>query len=70
MKCKSRFCDLESGHLWKCQRLTVANTPQVVANAESVRVKDWRGKNRDRYNERERKRMRLKRAGFIGIAYG
>jgi hypothetical protein len=56
--------------LWKCQRLTVANTPQVVANAESVRVKDWRGKNRDRYNERERKRMRLKRAGFIGIAYG
>jgi hypothetical protein len=52
---------------------TVANSAMAVANKpkpESVRVSKWREANRERYNERERKRMRLKRAGFIGIAYG
>jgi hypothetical protein len=51
----------------------VANGATGVANKpkpESVRVSKWREANRERYNERERKRMRLKRAGFIGIAYG
>jgi hypothetical protein len=57
----------------------VANKAKPVANSagngvanksESARVQKWREKNRGRYNERERERMRLKRAGFIGIAYG
>jgi hypothetical protein len=38
--------------------------------SESERVKKWREANRGRYNERERARMRRKRSGFIGIAYG
>lgn len=37
---------------------------------ETERVEAWRGSNRVRYNKRERERMRLKRAGFVGIAYG
>jgi hypothetical protein len=69
MKCKNKLCDLESMHAGKC----VANTEPVanaVANKESQRVAKWRESNRDRYNERERERMKRKRAGFIGVAYG
>jgi hypothetical protein len=33
-----------------------------VANSESERVQKWRAKNRDRYNARERERMRASRA--------
>jgi hypothetical protein len=53
-----------------------AETPAMDRNGaanrltESARVENWRGPNRKRYNDRQRELMRLKRAGFIGIAYG
>lgn len=34
MKCKSRWCDLESGHSGRCQR--VVNTDSVVVNSGPV----------------------------------
>jgi len=42
----------------------VANKDGVanVANKESARVKRWRVKNREKYNARERERMRALRA--------
>lgn len=78
MKCKARWCDLESGHHGKCRR--VAN---VVANAnidsrasgvvetvgaaisEAARVQRWRESSRERYNKRQRELMRRKRAGVF-----
>lgn len=34
MKCKSKFCDMESGHKGKCQRLTGAiNTESAINSA-------------------------------------
>ena len=39
----------------------VANRP--VANSEAERVRKWRLANRERYNARERERMRAVRAG-------
>lgn len=53
-----------------CGLLRVNGADAASRPTESQRVKAWREKNRDRYNERERERMRLKRSGFIGIPYG
>lgn len=36
MKCKSKFCDLESGHIGRCARLTAEITAEPAINAEEV----------------------------------
>lgn len=48
-----------------------APTDVATRPTESARVQKWREANRDRYNERERERMRKVRAKKpLGIAYG
>jgi carbonic anhydrase/acetyltransferase-like protein (isoleucine patch superfamily) len=51
--------------------IRVATEPQRSRRDVSERRQTkWQRDNRERYNKRMREYMRLKRAGFIGIAYG
>jgi hypothetical protein len=61
------------------QRGTPLDQPFVGVDAQTTSVRrdmperrqtKWQQENRERYNKRLREYMRLKRAGFIGIAYG
>lgn len=62
LKCKSKICDLKSGHKGRCMRLTVVNTASnPVVNKESRQVV-WQQANRERYNEKMREYMSRKRA--------
>lgn len=78
MKCKARWCDLESGHTGKCQRLTIAingdepaiNTKESKPAHENDTQRTRNRRTRQAYNEYMREYMKLRRAGFIGIAYG
>jgi hypothetical protein len=71
MKCKSKFCDLDIGHLGKCRKVT--NEPLPVTNGETpvtnilrpeyIKVYAWRERNRELYRARQREYMRRRRAG-------